>query len=241
MARCKGEEADIEVRVTKVAQQELPELDDEFAQLASEFDTLDELRADLRGPPGQPGATRPGGQRPATRCSRTCSSQVEIDVPENVVDAEFESRKTRLESSLQNAQLDLEEYLADGEPGRRRVLGRAASSAPPTRCRPSWCSTRSPRSARSRVDQNDLTQHIIRRAQQENTAPQQIADHLQEHPHHIDEYMTEIRRGKALAVLVEARRDHRLDGRAGRPRPVCARTARSADRRSRVDDENSLR
>ena len=46
------------------------------------------------------------------------------------------------------------------------------------------------------LDQNDLTQHIIRKAQQEGTTPQQIADHLQEHPHHIDEYMQEIRRGQ---------------------------------------------
>jgi trigger factor len=34
--------------------------------------------------------------------------------------------------------------------------------------------------------------------------PQQIADHLQEHPHHIEEYMLEIRRGKALAMIVES-------------------------------------
>jgi trigger factor len=54
------------------------------------------------------------------------------------------------------------------------------------------------------VDQNDLTQHIIRKAQQEGTSPNQIAEHLQEHPHHIQEYMLEIRRGKALALLVEA-------------------------------------
>ena len=54
------------------------------------------------------------------------------------------------------------------------------------------------------VDQNDLTQHIFQRAQQEGTAPQQIIAHMQEHPHHIDEYMLEIRRGKALAVIVEA-------------------------------------
>ncbi len=54
------------------------------------------------------------------------------------------------------------------------------------------------------VDQNDLTQHIIRKAQADRVPPQQIADHLQEHPHHIDEYMVEIRRGKALALLVEA-------------------------------------
>jgi trigger factor len=54
------------------------------------------------------------------------------------------------------------------------------------------------------VDQNDLTQHILRKAQAEGTAPQQIAEHLQEHPHHIEEYMVEIRRGKALASVVEA-------------------------------------
>jgi trigger factor len=54
------------------------------------------------------------------------------------------------------------------------------------------------------IDLNDLTQHILRKAQAEGTAPQQIAEHLQEHPHHIEEYMVEIRRGKALASVVEA-------------------------------------
>ena len=34
--------------------------------------------------------------------------------------------------------------------------------------------------------------------------PQQVADHLKEHPHHIEEYMGEIRRGKALALIVES-------------------------------------
>ena len=54
------------------------------------------------------------------------------------------------------------------------------------------------------VDQNDLTQHIFRRAQEEGQAPQQVIAHMQEHPHHLDEYMLEIRRGKALAAIVEA-------------------------------------
>lgn len=42
-----GEEADILIRVHSVKVSELPEADDEFAQLASEFDTVEELRADL--------------------------------------------------------------------------------------------------------------------------------------------------------------------------------------------------
>jgi trigger factor len=54
------------------------------------------------------------------------------------------------------------------------------------------------------VDQNDLTQHILRKAQADGVAPQQVADHLQEHPHHIEEYMLEIRRAKALALIVES-------------------------------------
>ena len=47
-ATLKGDEVDVEVKVTAVKEQELPDLDDAFAQQASEFDTLDELRADLR-------------------------------------------------------------------------------------------------------------------------------------------------------------------------------------------------
>jgi trigger factor len=43
-----GEEVECDVTVTAVKEQELPPLDDEFAQMASEFDTLGELRADVR-------------------------------------------------------------------------------------------------------------------------------------------------------------------------------------------------
>ena len=42
-----GRDAEVAVTVRTVKERELPALDDEFAQLASEFDTLDELRADL--------------------------------------------------------------------------------------------------------------------------------------------------------------------------------------------------
>lgn len=43
-----GRDAEVSVTVRTVKEKELPELDDEFAQMASEFDTMDELRADLR-------------------------------------------------------------------------------------------------------------------------------------------------------------------------------------------------
>ena len=44
----------------------------------------------------------------------------------------------------------------------------------------------------------------MRKAQGDGVPPQQVTDHLKEHPHHIEEYMLEIRRGKALAMIVES-------------------------------------
>ena len=58
----KDEEADIDVTVTEV-QAELPEADDEFAQEASEFDTMEELRADIKRA-AHPGPTRAGEPGP---------------------------------------------------------------------------------------------------------------------------------------------------------------------------------
>ena len=43
-----GEKAQVKVKVNSVKAEELPELDDDFASEASEFDTLDELKADIR-------------------------------------------------------------------------------------------------------------------------------------------------------------------------------------------------
>ena len=197
----KGEEADIEVQVSKVSEQELPEADDEFAQLASEFDTIEELRADL----GSKLANLARLEQAAAARDAVLEellTQVEIDLPENVVQADFAARKQEFESTLRNAGLTLEEYLADGEQSPEQFWSELEERTA-TALRAQLVLDKLAEERELTVDQNDLTSHIIRKAQQENTAPQQIADHLQEHPHHIDEYMTEIRRGKALGVLVE--------------------------------------
>ena len=53
------------------------------------------------------------------------------------------------------------------------------------------------------VEQTDLTEHIFRRAQQSGSSPEQEMQHMMEH-NHLPEWMTEIRRGKALQQIVEA-------------------------------------
>jgi trigger factor len=200
----KDEEADIAVTVTKVQKQELPEADDEFAQLASEFDTIEELRADL--------ASRLTAMARLEQAAKardavleTVINQVDIEVPENLLSTELQARKEQIQAQLGQAQLTLEQYLSESEEEQDEEAFWADVEKRSTDALKAQIVLDKVAEEREiAVDQNDLTQHIIRKAQQENTTPNEIAEHLQEHPHHIDEYMLEIRRGKSLALVVES-------------------------------------
>lgn len=200
----KDSEADIEVTVTAVAEQELPAADDEFAELASEFDTIAELRASIGDRLKGMGRLEQAG-RARDAVLEDLIGRLEIEVPENILADELEARRAQITEQLGQAQLSLEQYLSETEEGQSEDEFWADVETRSTQALKAQMILDKVADERQLgVDQNDLTQHIIRKAQAENTAPQQIADHLQEHPHHIDEYMTEIRRGKSLALIVEA-------------------------------------
>ena len=201
----KDEQADIKVTLNKVQESELPELDDDFAAEASEFDTLDELRASITTM-----ATNAARLEQATQARdavlEALVDQIDVAVPENLLASELDGRRQQITSQLAQAGLTLEQYLADSEDDDQTedefwadVERRATQSL-----KAQMVLDKVAEGSEIGVDQNDLTQHILRKAAAEGTAPQQIAEHLQEHPHHIEEYMVEIRRGKALASVVEA-------------------------------------
>ena len=132
-------------------------------------------------------------------------AQLEIELPENVISAEVETRKSQIQSQLDWAGIDLDEYLAEtGEAEDAESFWAGVEKRSADALKAQLVLDKTAEQIEVSVDQNDLTQHIFQRAQQEGTAPQQIIAHMQEHPHHIDEYMLEIRRGKALAAIVEA-------------------------------------
>src|SRR5690606_32733695 len=85
-----GEEVDCEVTVTAVKEQELPELDDDFAQLASEFDTLDELRADLRERAVRAKRLQQAVEARDKVLDTLLDRAGEIPLPEGIVSAEIE-------------------------------------------------------------------------------------------------------------------------------------------------------
>ena len=200
----KDSEADITVTVTLVQEQELPELDDDFAQQASEFDTFAEMRADF-----EESLLRLARLDQASKARdavlEDLIDKVDVEVPENLREADLATRKESITNQLSSANLSLADYLEESKEAETEEefwadLERRSADA-------LLAQIVLDKVAEERgltLDQNDLTQHIIRKAQQEGSTPQQIADHLQEHPHHIDEYMQEIRRGKALALIVES-------------------------------------
>ncbi len=89
-----GKEAVVTVTVNSVKERELPEADDEFAQLASEFDTLDELTADLRERVERVKKVEQAGQI-RDKVLEALLETVEIPLPEAVVQAEVDARSAR--------------------------------------------------------------------------------------------------------------------------------------------------
>jgi trigger factor len=82
-----GADAEITVTVTAVKTRVLPEADDDFAQLASEFDTIEELRADLRGQVEQTKRVEQGVQA-REKVIEALLATVEVPVPAGLVDEE---------------------------------------------------------------------------------------------------------------------------------------------------------
>jgi trigger factor len=95
-----GQEAQVTVTVQAVKERQLPELDDDFAQLASEFDTLDELRDDLRGQAARSKQFEQALQARERLLDHLLES-VEIPIPEGLVSAEVH-RHLESESRLED-------------------------------------------------------------------------------------------------------------------------------------------
>ncbi|WP_436699491.1 trigger factor [Nocardioides sp. BYT-33-1] len=195
-----GQDVEVTVKVTQVQEQELPELDDDFAQEASEFDTLDELREDVRER-----LTR-GKRLEQAAAARDAVleallEKVEIPLPESMVTEELNARRANLEQQLVMAGMTLEKYLEDESQTQeefeadleRRVRDAVAAQ---------FLLDEIADKEEMGVDQGELTQHMMRRAQQSGQDPQEFVNHMFEH-NHVPELVQEIRRGKALQLLVE--------------------------------------
>ena len=97
------------VLVKEVKAKKLPELDDEFAKTAGEFDSLDDLKEDLRVRLASV-KERMSEEELRTRALEALVDASDLDPPEKLVESEFEHRVQHLEQDLQRAGLTLDAY-----------------------------------------------------------------------------------------------------------------------------------
>ncbi|MGW4164989.1 trigger factor [Streptomyces sp. NPDC004788] len=197
-----GKEAEVTVKVTAVAARELPELDDEFAQMASEFDTLDELKADSRKRLENMKQFDQATQA-QERVLEKFLELAEIPVPEKLLEEEINTRKHNLEHhQLGQMGLDLAKYLEfqgkteeefDAETREQAIKG----------IKTQFLLDELVSQQKLNVEQDELTEHLMRRAASSGMSPDQFAQAVVQGGQ-VPMLVGEVARGKALAVVVEA-------------------------------------
>jgi trigger factor len=244
-----GQDVEVAVSLSAVKEQELPELDDDFAQTASEFDTIEELRQDV--------ATRlERGKRleQAAAARDAVLEQLldasEIPLPEGVVAEELAGRRQEVEQQLTYAGMTMEQYLENEKQTvdefeaelEKRVRDAMASQ---------FLLDEIARVEEIGVEQDELSQHLFRRAQQSGQNPDEFVKHMVEH-NHIPEMVSEVVRGKALARIVEGAtvtdtsgnpvdlKNLRPDGTIGDPEAEAAAAVEAAPQDETTGDETAV-
>ena len=195
-----GREADVTVTVHSVKVKEVPGLDDDFAQLASEFDTLGELRADTRAQLERMKANQQIMQA-RDRALDALINRVDLPLPESVVAEEVEQNRDSLVQQLERAGATLDGYLemanqtqeqfdADLQERARRAV------------KVSLVLDQLAREEELNVDPADLTAYVTRQAEQMGVAPERLAKQLADDGR-LPLAAAEVLRGKAMNLIAE--------------------------------------
>ncbi|HEX2705575.1 MAG TPA: trigger factor [Candidatus Lustribacter sp.] len=178
-----GADAECEVTVQSVKERVLPEVGDEFAQMASQFDTLDELRADLAAQ-AERAAKFAQGVQARDRILEHLLDTIEIPVPDAIVVAEVTSH------------LEGEDRLADDE-HRAEVDANTRKAL-----RSQFLLDAIVEKHEIGVEQNELIEYIVMSAQQYGMDPNTFMQAI-DREGQIPSIVAEVSRRKALASVLE--------------------------------------
>lgn len=195
-----GEQATVVVEVKAVKERELPGLDDDFAQTASEFDTLQELRADVRARVESAKKLHQGAQA-RDRVLEALLAMVDVPLPEGVVKAEVEARNHDLAHQLDAAGVTREEVLADEGQSDEEFDADVEKRIRETMTA-QFVLDRVVEQEQLSVNEQELSQHIVRTASRYGLGPDQFAQQVVA-AGQVPMLVSEVVRGKALALVLE--------------------------------------
>lgn len=105
-----GKDAVFTVKVNEIKEKELPELDDEFAKDVSEFDTLEDLKADVKAKL-QKTKDEYADRELENKLVKMAAENATVEIPEAMIDSQVENMVYDFEYQLKYQGLDLENYL----------------------------------------------------------------------------------------------------------------------------------
>ena len=177
-----GSDALVSVSLLAVKERELPEADDDFAQIASEFDTLDELKADLKNTVAKQKAF---GQASAARTKlvETLLEKVDVAVPPALIEDEVH-RHLEGENRLEDDEHRAEVTASSESTFRTQILLDAVAEK-----------------EQVKVGQDELTQYLVQSAAQYGMEPNEFVQALDQSGQ-IPAMVGEVARNKALAILL---------------------------------------
>src|SRR5690349_4706814 len=196
-----GENAEVTVTVRSVKTKELPELDDDFASTASEFDTLAELRDDVRERL-QRVKTMQQGADARDKLVEHLLETVEVPIPENLVDREVDWRAQQLERELAQAGMNWDDYFSAAGVENRETYDTDLRKNVTEAVKTQFILDAVADAREITVDNDDLSAQIVAQAQRSRMSPEQYAQQLQQSGN-IAEFVADVRRTKALAQLLE--------------------------------------
>lgn len=196
-----GKDAEITVKVTAVKERMLPEPDDEFAQLASEFDTLDELTADLRERVGNMKRMEQVTQA-RDKVLEALVDGTEVPLPESIVAAEVDSSTHDAIHRFEHDEEKFAEFLATQGQTREEFDAEARAEAEKS-VRTRLVLDALADAEQVSVNDQELTERIVYQAQQYQMPPEEFVRRIQE-AGQLGAIYADVRRTKALITAVRS-------------------------------------
>jgi trigger factor len=196
-----GKDAVFKVKVKEVREKVLPELDDDFASDASEFDTLEELRADIREKVGAALGSRAEEDFRLAAIDAAVEAST-VDVPDQLATARAEERWERMERQLAGRGMDPNAFLQMQGKTREELIAETKEDAEKELKREAVVTAIAEAEA-IEVSDEEMVEALEHSAEHERTTPEKLLERLRKSGR--DSMVREdIRARKAIELVAEA-------------------------------------
>jgi trigger factor len=218
-----GEEAEVTVTVHSVKVKELPELDDDFAQSASEYDTLGEFRAGTRTQLESVKRMQQAGQA-RERTLDALLGRIDIPLPDSLVHSEVEARRNSLDEQLERSGRSMADYLESASLTEEQLDADIVADARRS-VKAGFVLDELARQEDLNVEQEELNAFVVEQAYRMGVQPDRLAQELVDRGQ-LGSAVAEVLRAKALSLLTERAK---VTDEAGQPVDVAAALRPPAD------------